>query len=135
MEALAKDFTIVLKDQPGTLAKATDAIAKAGVNIDGFCGFPVGNEGQFHVLIVKDAQKARRAVEEAGFTVKNERDVVVVDGEDRPGFAAEIFKRIASEELNVDLTYLATDTRIVIGGPDVTRIQKVVSETPTAVRR
>jgi len=33
-----KDLHVTLdKDRPGTLAKAASAIAKAGINIEGFC--------------------------------------------------------------------------------------------------
>ena len=35
-----KEFALTLDDRPGTLAKATDAIAKAGINIEGYAAVP-----------------------------------------------------------------------------------------------
>ena len=47
MHNLAKELTVSLQeDRPGTLASATKAIAKAGINIDGYAEI----EGSLHVL-------------------------------------------------------------------------------------
>ena len=37
---------MVLLQAEGTLAKATEAIAKAGINLEGGAGFPCGGEGR-----------------------------------------------------------------------------------------
>ena len=47
MHPLAKDLTVSLQeDRPGTLARASKATAKAGINIDGYAE----TEGSLHVL-------------------------------------------------------------------------------------
>ncbi len=67
-----KDLQVTLdKDRPGTLAKATTAIANAGINIEGFCEL----DGQFHI-VTSDPTGAKRALESAGYKVR-ETDVVV----------------------------------------------------------
>src|SRR5688572_30367809 len=102
MQKLAKDLTVNLKaDKPGAIAKVMDAIAKVGVNLDGYAE----TKGILHVL-TPDAPRARRAVEEAGLQVTDEREVVVIDVEDRPGAAASIFRRIADADVNIDFSYL-----------------------------
>src|SRR5438445_11042198 len=99
MQTTAKDLAIDLgQDRPGTIAKAFDAIAKTNINIDGYCAT---GEGTLHVL-TKDPEATRRAVEGAGFKVREARDVVVADVADRPGTAAQIFRQIADAEGNVD---------------------------------
>ena len=46
-----KEFVLTLDDRPGTLAKATDAIAKAGINIEGYCAVPSKDgKGIFRVV-------------------------------------------------------------------------------------
>ena len=35
-----KDLTIYLEDRPGTLADMSEALGKAGINIEGLAGFP-----------------------------------------------------------------------------------------------
>src|SRR5713101_4410886 len=104
MRTLMGDLTITLQDHPATLAKATEAIAKAGINIEGGAGFPCGGEGVFHVL-TKDAPATRRALESAGFKISAEQQVLVIDLEDKPGTSASLYRRIADAKLNVNLTY------------------------------
>ena len=133
MQKVAKDLTVVFQgeDRPGTLAKATEAIGKAGVNLDGFA--EIG--GTMHALVA-DATRARRALEDAGFQVKAEQEVVVLDLEDRPGTAAGVFRRIADGDVNVDFSYVATNNRIVIGAPNVKKLTELLAvEGAGATRR
>lgn len=129
----ATDLTVVFEDRPGTLAKATEAISKAGANIDGFCGSTDGGN-VFHFLFIRDGAKARDALGSAGMKVKKEREVVLVDVEDRPGSAAAEFRKIAHQELNIDLAYLATNNRIVVGGADTQRIWDALAPETAKVR-
>jgi hypothetical protein len=115
---MATDLTVTLEDRPGTLADMGEATGKAGVNIDGICGIPSEGRGIIHVL-VEDAGAARRALEEAGLQVSDERDVIVQEIEDRPGSVGEVARRIADAGVNVNLVYLATRTRLVIGADDL----------------
>ena len=115
---MAKDLTVVLEDRPGTLADMGEALGGAGINVDGMCGFPSEGKGVIHVL-VEDAAGARSALEEAGIEVAGEREVLVVEIEDRPGAFGEIARKIANVGVNFDLTYLATNTRLVVGTNDM----------------
>jgi hypothetical protein len=114
---MATDLTVTLEDRPGTLADLGEATGNAGVNIEGICGFPSEGRGVIH-LLVEDAAAARRALEEAGIQVSNEREVLVQEIEDRPGSVGEVARRIANAGVNVNLLYLATRTRLVIGADD-----------------
>lgn len=119
---MPKDLTVILEDRPGTLADMGQALGKAGINIDGWCGFPCEGRGVLHVL-VEDAAGARRALEEGGLEVSGERDVLVLEIEDRPGAFGDITRKIANADVNVDLGYLATRTRLVIGADDLEKAQ------------
>jgi len=118
----ATDLTVALENRPGTLAKATEAIATSGANIDGFCGSTDGGTPSVHFLFIRDAEKARGALESAGFKVHRSREVALVDVDDKPGAAAKQFRKIAQQELNIDLAYLATNNRVAIGGGDPQKI-------------
>jgi hypothetical protein len=115
---MATDLTVILVNRPGTFADMGEALGNAGINIDGTCGFPCAGEGVAHVL-VEDAAAARQALEQVGHEVRSERPVLVVDVEDRPGALGEVLRRIANAGVNVDLAYLATNTRLVIGADDL----------------
>ena len=132
MQTVAKDLAIDLgADRPGILAKATEAIANGKINIDGFCE---AGQGILHV-VTKDPTGTRRAVEDAGFKVREERDVVVADAEDRPGTAARIFRQIADAGVNIDLTYSLASNRLVVGSKDFAKLKEALHvETPAGAR-
>jgi hypothetical protein len=122
---LATDITLALVDQPGTLAKASDALGRAGVNIDGACGYVCDAQGVFHVL-VQDVERGRRALLNGGFIIEDERRVVATPVENRPGAAAELLRRVADAGVNVDLLYMTLDGRLVLGGSDVAGIERAL---------
>jgi hypothetical protein len=126
-----KDLQVTLdKDRPGTLAKATTAIANAGINIEGFCEI----DGNLHT-VTNDPAGAKRALESAGYKVR-ETDVVLFPAEDRPGFLAEVLKRITEDEINVSVAYTLANMRIAIGADQVSRLKEVLQEfASTATRR
>ena len=120
---MAKDLVISLGDRPGGLADICQAAGRAGVNLDGGCAFPYNGREVFHVL-VEDVEGFRGAVQSAGFDIQEERDVLVFDMDDRPGALGDVLRRISNAGVNVDLLYLATRTRVVIGtdNPDRARV-------------
>ena len=111
---MATDLTVYLEDRPGTLAQVGEVLGGAGINIEGACGFPAEGRGVLH-LLVTDAGAARGALTEAGLECGEEREVEVVSVVDQPGEMGRHLRRIADAGVNVDLVYLATGTRLVIG--------------------
>jgi hypothetical protein len=122
---MTKDLTIILEDRPGTLADMGEALGKAGINIEGLCGFPCEGKGIGHIL-VEDVAAARRALEEVGIEVRGERPVLVLEIEDRPGALGEVTRCIANAGVNVDLVYLAANNRLVIGADDLDKARAAV---------
>ena len=118
-----KDLQVTLdKDRPGALAKATTAIANAGINIEGFCEV----DGQFHT-VTSDAAGAKKALESAGYKVR-ETEVIIFPAEDRPGFLAEVLKRVTEDEINVSVAYSLTNTRIAIGADQVSKLKDALKD-------
>ena len=115
---MAKDLTVMLEDRPGMLASLGEALGKAGVNIEGLCGVPSEGKGAVHIL-VEDAAGARKAIEAAKMHVHEERDVLVLKMEDRPGELGRVCRKIAAAGVNINLTYLATNTRLVLGADNL----------------
>lgn len=62
---MTTDITVGLVNQPGTLLRASDALGRAGINIEGACGYVCDGQGVYHVL-VDDARRARSALMDAG---------------------------------------------------------------------
>jgi hypothetical protein len=122
---VAIDLTVSLVNQPGTLLRASDALARAGINIDGACGYICESHGEFHVL-VEEAERARRALLDAGLEIRAERQVVVTPIENRPGSAAAALRRVAEAGASIDLLYATADGRLVVGGNDLAAIRQAL---------
>jgi hypothetical protein len=108
------DITVILEDSPGALAQMGEVLGEAGINIDGMCGFLVEGKGEIHIL-VKNGSAARKALENAGIVARNVRPVLVRDLENKPGTLGEAARRLADVGVNIDLIYLASDNRLVMG--------------------
>jgi hypothetical protein len=120
------DFEISLFHRPGTLAAASGAVGRAGVNIEGQCAYVCEGRGVYHVL-VSDAEGARRALIDSGFEILAERRVIVHAIEDRPGVAAEALSRVADQGVSIDLAYLSARGELVLGGDDPAAIQRALA--------
>lgn len=100
------DLTVVLRDEPGQLAKLGEATGDAGVNILGMCAMTGDGHGFIHLLI-DDAKAgaARAALEEAGMGIADEREALVVDIQDRPGTLGDVAGTLAEAGVNIELAY------------------------------
>jgi hypothetical protein len=113
-----KDLTVSLENQPGRLADLGEATGRAGINLEGVCGTTEGGQAVIHIL-VDDADATRAALSEAGIEVSGERDVLVVDIEDRPGAMGEVARRIGDAGANIELVYTTFGkVRLVLGVDD-----------------
>ena len=112
------DVTVELTNEPGTIAAMGEAAGTAGVNLSGVCGFPCEGVGILHVL-VDDAEAATAAFESAGLTVRGRREVLVANVVDQPGVLGSLARRFADAGINIDLLYMASDTRVVLGVDDL----------------
>jgi hypothetical protein len=71
---------------------------------------------------VEDAAATRAALSEAGIEVSGERNVLVVDVEDRPGTMGEVARRIGEAGVNIELAYTTFGAvRLVLGVDDLDR--------------
>lgn len=110
MAQLDSDLAVVLdEDRPGMLAKALGCVSGAGINIDGYA--EIG--GVVHIVSPK-LREARTCLEDSGFRIVQQQQVVLVPVADSPGAAATIFQRLAEAHINVRYSYLATRNRLVI---------------------
>ena len=87
---MAMDLVIEVDNQPGTLAQIAAAISDAGVNLAAATCVGMGDRAELHIL-VPYAEAARHALAITHqAVVTREREVVVVDVEDRPGALADL---------------------------------------------
>jgi hypothetical protein len=115
---MAIDLVIDVENTPGALAGVADAISDAGVNIAAATCVGPGDRAELHIL-VPHGEAAKHALAISHVAVTGEREVVVVEVEDRPGVLADLTHRIAQAGVNLDLIYVATRNRIVFGSEDI----------------
>jgi len=127
------DLVIEVDNEPGSLARVATAISDAGVNIAAATCMAGAHTAELHIL-VPHAEAARHALAISNQAITSEREVVVVDAEDRPGFLAELTRKVARAGVNLDLVYIATGTRVVFGADDIDGLREVLSKEPIALR-
>lgn len=115
------NLMVVLQDEPGQLATVGQATGRAGVNIGGLCAFTGEGRGIIHILVADEmAERARSALEEAGMGVADQREVLVVDIEDRPGSLGELARELAEANVNIEVLYTTFGgVRVVIATDDM----------------
>ena len=113
------DLVIDIENNPGALARVAAAISDAGVNIAAATCIGPGERAELHILVPHaEAVKHSLAISH-DVAVTREREVVVVDVEDRPGVLADLTRKIARAGVNLDLVYVATRNRVVFGAADL----------------
>jgi hypothetical protein len=119
---------IGLEDRPGALADVGETLGAAGINIEGLCATTNEGWGTIHIL-VDDAARTRRVLEEGGIKVEGETDVIVGDipGDvDAPGTLGAMARKVADAGVNVTLVYLASKNRFVVGTSDNARALQAI---------
>jgi hypothetical protein len=115
------DLTVILDDTPGELARLGQVTGDAGVNIRGLAAFTGEGRGVIHLLVDDDAvARAREALERARIGLADEREVLVVDIQDRPGSLGELARELSEANVNIDLAYTTFGgVKLVIATDDV----------------
>jgi hypothetical protein len=122
---MAFDLVIDIENTPGALAEVAASISDAGVNIAAATCVGPGERAELHIL-VPHAEAARHLLAISHIAVTREREVVVVDVEDRPGVLADLTRKIARAGVDLDLVYVATRNRVVFGSADMSSLRRVL---------
>src|SRR4051812_19496865 len=122
---MAVDLVIDIENTPGALADVAAAISDAGVNIAAATCLGPGERAELHIL-VPHAKAAKHLLGISHLAVTREREVVVVEVEDRPGVLADLTRKIARAGIDLDLVYVATRNRVVFGARDLQALRAAV---------
>jgi hypothetical protein len=103
---ITRQLAIFLENKPGTLARVCDALAGAKINIFAITVSDTIDHSVIR-LVVSDPRRALLLFEEHG-TLVVEDDVLMVDGDNKPGSLAKICHRLAAATINIEYCYSAT---------------------------
>jgi hypothetical protein len=120
------DLVIEIKNEPGALARVATAVSDAGVNLAAATCIGTADHVELHIL-VPHAEAAKHALALSHLAVSHEREVVVVEVEDRPGVLAELTRKVARAGIDLDLVYVATRNRLVFGAADLAGLKAALA--------
>ena len=123
-----QDLSIQLEDRPGALAEMGEALAQAGVSVEGGGAWVVSGRGEAHFLF-QDGNAARRALEAAGIRVVQQRDVLVQRlKQDVPGQLGKLTRRMAEGGVNIEVLYSDHDHQMILVVDDFERGKRISEE-------
>ena len=96
-------LSIFVENKPGKIAKITDHIAKAGIDIR---ALSVADTQDFGILrlIVNDTKKAVAALKEKNYIVSS-TEIVAVCLPDQPGSLANLLGTLKENDINLEYMY------------------------------
>jgi hypothetical protein len=103
---ITKQLAIFLDNRPGMLARVADSLAEAKINIYALST----SDTVDHIVIRLVVSDYRKAIDlcEAHGTLVVEDDVLMVEGDNRPGSLARIAHKLAAGKINIEYAYCAT---------------------------
>jgi hypothetical protein len=98
-----KQISVFLENRKGRLAEALETLAKAKINIR---TLSIADTSEFGILrlIVPEPDNAKKVLEKANFTVK-ENSVIAVEVDDKPGGLAASLRVLSDANINVEYLY------------------------------
>ncbi len=100
---IGQELHFVTKNETGVLGRVTVALAQEGVYIIHLCAYSVGDKGYFQI-VTRDNEKAKKAISYFVSDIE-ERDVLVVEFENKVGTLAPVVKLLGNENIGVHYVY------------------------------
>lgn len=109
-----KDLEIRLENHPGALAAMGEALASAGVSVEGGGAWVVNGQGVAHFL-VEDTAAARQVLQSNGMEVIGENEILVQRlKQDQPGQLGKIARLMAQAGVNIKVVYSDHNHQLVL---------------------
>lgn len=122
-------LTLTLESKPGVLAKISQALAGAGVNITAICAAETAGRGKIR-MVVSDPARAKEALKAAKLRC-GEEPALMLTLEDRPGALARVADKLAAAKINIKCAYATTggmggSTTVVLSVSNVDKAASVL---------
>lgn len=123
-----KDLEIVLENKPGTLALIGEILGKNEISLEGGGVFYNGDFAIAHFL-VKDAERAREVLSEAGIVVVRINHVIIQKlRQDVPGQLGMFCRRLANAGVNILSQYSDHSNRLIVVVDDIDKGTQISGE-------
>lgn len=130
-------FSVFLVNKPGVLSQIFSDLAKAKINVTSISMMDSMEHGVLR-MVVEDPSEARPVFQALNIPVK-ETEVLGVTLPNRPGAAADLCERLASNHIHVGYMYCTSGVRggktlVVIKVPNIAKAMKVLEASKTTRR-
>jgi hypothetical protein len=102
---LGKEIVVTLANKIGLLADMTKLIADHGVNIETLAGYADKDGSAKIMMVTEDNQRVGDALKKAGYKSLIEREVVIVDLENKVGALKQVGAKLAAEGIDIKHVY------------------------------
>jgi hypothetical protein len=103
---LTTQLALFLDNKPGTLARVCEALSEARINIYAITTSDTIDHSVVR-MVVSDPRKALLLFEEHG-TLVVESEVLMIEGNNKPGSLARICNQLSDAKVNIEYCYCAT---------------------------
>lgn len=114
---MPSEIVIETEDKPGVLAGIGELFGERGVNITAAAAFTQSGRGVFH-FVVDDADGAKAALSDGGYTIVSIEEVLAISLDDRPGELGRFARKLAASGVNIKSFYtgraFAGETEIIL---------------------
>lgn len=111
-----RDITIMIPSRGGAVPEVWEALGDAGINVEAAVSFSREHHRVVHVVVEDEvAQRTQDVLAAAGLLIVDDREVLVVPVEDRPGGLAAVARTAYEADAEVYLLSMATDNRAMLG--------------------
>jgi hypothetical protein len=111
-----QDITIMIPERGGAVPEAWEALGAVGISIEAGVSFSREHHRVVHMVVDDDvAARAKQVLTDADMLVVDEREVLIVPVEDRPGGLAAVARTAYDAGAEVYLLTMATGDRVMLG--------------------
>lgn len=126
---ITKQLAIFLNNEPGTLARVCEAMAAAKINIYALTTSDTVDHSVLR-MVVSDPEAAMEIFEARGALAVDD-EVLMIEGDNKPGSLAEIARQLGVAKINIEYCYCATGPKtrkglLILRVSDVRKALKVL---------
>jgi hypothetical protein len=103
---ITKQLAVFLDNRPGMLARVSDALTEASINIYAITTSDTVDHSVIR-MVVSDYRRAMHVFEERGTLVVDD-DVLMIEGTNKPGQLAVMARKLSDAKINIEYCYSAT---------------------------
>ncbi len=121
-----REVTFILGPERAA-AEIWEVMGQAEIKLEASCTYPTVDGRNLRVVVADgDATAAKAAALEAGFGPIDENEVLIVEIELKPGSLGALARRVADTGAKLQILYMATGDRVVLGADDLEKAASVV---------